>query len=184
MLRRERGADIARLLNFPEETADAITHLDEHWNGKGHPYGIEAEEIPLASRIMSIAQTVEVFHATFGLRHAVEVAEARCGTWFDPQLVEELRAIEDDAAFWNALNSGRLRDALVDCEPPDQVQIADEDDLDRIAPAFARVVDAKSPWTYRHSEGIAESLGMTNEQKRDVRRAGLYRFYGLLRGHA
>ncbi len=29
--------------------------------------------------------------------------------------------------------------------------------LDRIARVFAEIVDAKSPWTYRHSEGVAGS---------------------------
>ena len=33
---------------------------------------------------------------------------------------------------------------------------ADDERLDRIAEAFARVIDAKSPFTARHSERVAE----------------------------
>ncbi|MBA3420584.1 MAG: hypothetical protein H0U12_01595, partial [Thermoleophilaceae bacterium] len=37
----------------------------------------------------------------------------------------------------------------------DRVLEADEETLDRVSEAFAQVVDAKSPWTYRHSLGVA-----------------------------
>ena len=35
--RCERGADIALMLGFTEQTAEAIRHLDEHWDGGGMP---------------------------------------------------------------------------------------------------------------------------------------------------
>src|SRR5436190_4334566 len=35
-IRCERGAGIARMLQLPEATAQAILDLDEHWNGKGN----------------------------------------------------------------------------------------------------------------------------------------------------
>ena len=185
--RCERGADIARLLAFPEETADAITYLDEHFNGKGHPYGLSGEEIPLSSRILGLAQTVEVFNSEFGRTRAVEVAKERSGTWFDPQLVEALTAIKNDGDFWKSLLKENYEQALITCEPADTVTYADEDDLDRISLAFARVVDAKSPWTYRHSEavariamGISESMGLSDEMIRDIRRAALLHDIGKL----
>jgi len=31
---------------------------------------------------------------------------------------------------------------------------ATEEHLDRLAAGFSQVIDAKSPWTYRHSEGV------------------------------
>ena len=37
--RCERGAEIARMLELPEPTAEAIRALDEHWDGSGHPRG-------------------------------------------------------------------------------------------------------------------------------------------------
>ena len=185
--RCERGADIARLLAFPEETAEAITYLDEHWNGKGHPYGLRGEEIPLSSRVLGLAQTVEVFNSEFGKAQAIDVAKQRYGTWFDPQLVEALTAIENDSEFWESLSIEKYERALIACEPADTVTFADEDDLDRIALAFARVVDAKSPWTYRHSEevarismGISEAMGLSDELVRDIGRAALLHDIGKL----
>ena len=59
--------------------------------------------------------------------------------------------------------------------------------LDRIADAFAGVVDAKSPWTYRHSDrtcviatSIAALLGCEDPVLDDVRRAALLHDVGKL----
>jgi len=65
-IRCERGAEITRLMGFPEETARAIRSLDEHWDGRGHPDGLKSEEIPLLARICGLAQTVEVFFTVHG----------------------------------------------------------------------------------------------------------------------
>ena len=185
--RCERGADIARMLQLPEGSAEAIRHLDEHWNGLGHPRGVRGEEIPLAARILCLAQTLEVFATTHGPAEALEVARSRRGTWFDPQLVDALVALEGDETFWNRVLSDDPRAELAHFEPQDSVQIADEACLDRVSEAFATVVDAKSPWTFRHSqgvaeiaEGIAQTLNFTPVQQRDIRRAGLLHDIGKL----
>ena len=99
-LRCDRGAKIARELEFPELTANAIRHLDEHWDGQGHPDGLEGDQIPLLSRILSLAQTAEVFIREFSLEAACVMAVERSGTWFDPELVKQFLSIKNDADFW------------------------------------------------------------------------------------
>ncbi|MGP0036721.1 MAG: HD domain-containing phosphohydrolase [Solirubrobacteraceae bacterium] len=59
--RCDRGAEIARMLFLSEQTAGAIRSLDEHWDGRGMPDGLRGEEIPLAARILCLAQTVQAF---------------------------------------------------------------------------------------------------------------------------
>ena len=95
-VRCERGAEIARMLQLPEATAQAILDLDEHWNGAGHPGGIAGDEISLLGRICCLAQTIEVFFTTHGLGAAIEVVRERRGRWFDPQLVDALQAFKHD----------------------------------------------------------------------------------------
>jgi HD-GYP domain-containing protein (c-di-GMP phosphodiesterase class II) len=63
----------------------------------------------------------------------------------------------------------------------------DDARLDAIAGAFAAVVDAKSPWTYRHSDrvcliviGLGDALGVDVETLRDLRRAALLHDVGKL----
>ena len=65
--RCDRGAEIAYLLGFEAETAEAIRALDEHWDGCGQPRGLRGEEIPLLGRILCLAQTAEIFHAAGGV---------------------------------------------------------------------------------------------------------------------
>jgi putative nucleotidyltransferase with HDIG domain len=186
-VRCDRGAQIARMLRLPEATARAIYELDEHWNGRGFPRGLKGEEISLLGRICCLAQTVEVFFTLYGLGAAIDVARQRRGEWFDPQLVDALEAFRGEANFWQRLQSDDLVKELGGWEPADATLFTDEAGLDRVAEAFAQVVDAKSPWTYRHSArvaeiavGVAEQFGCAAPLLRDIRRAGLLHDIGKL----
>jgi HD-GYP domain-containing protein (c-di-GMP phosphodiesterase class II) len=180
-LRCERGADVARKVGMDEATADAIAALDEHWDGRGYPAGAAGDAIPLLGRVLCLAQTAEVFWQLGGPTAALDVARARRGTWFDPALVDALCAVEDD--FWLSLEQPRV----ADWEPADRVETVDQERLDRVAEAFATVVDAKSPYTGRHSEGVARIavglaylLGLDDRMRRDLYRAGLLHDIGKL----
>jgi len=187
LTRCERGADIARMLAFPDETVRAIRALDEHWDGAGQPYSLRGEHIPLLARILGLAQTVEVYVTSYGVDAAYEMATDRRGSWFDPTLVDALVAIRGDVDFWQSLATGDAASMLSSMEPPDRMLAANDDRLDRIAEAFALVIDAKSPWTHQHSRGVADvsvavaaTMGYAAEQRRDVRRAALLHDIGKL----
>ncbi|HTQ38807.1 MAG TPA: HD domain-containing phosphohydrolase, partial [Pirellulales bacterium] len=161
--------------------------LDEHWNGRGNPRGLQGGEISLLGRICCLAQTVEVFFTAYGIESAMDVARQRRGEWFDPQLVDALLGFKNDANFWDQLFSDDLPQVLSQWEPDDAVLLADEACLDRVAEAFSKVVDAKSPWTYQHSTRVAEiAVGMAREFDRpatvvrDLRRAALLHDIGKL----
>lgn len=108
----EGGTVVRRILSgiTDEEylgfAADIATFHHEKWNGKGYPKGLKGEEIPLAARIMAIA---DVFDALISKRcykdamtfeEAVEIIEKEAGAHFDPKLVEVLlRHKEEYRAF-------------------------------------------------------------------------------------
>jgi HD-GYP domain-containing protein (c-di-GMP phosphodiesterase class II) len=182
-LRCERGADVARKVGMDDATAEAIAALDEHWDGRGYPAGVASDQIPLLGRVLCIAQTAEVFWQLGGAAAVCEVARARRGAWFDPALVDALCACEHDVEFWASLEQPRV----AACEPADRVETVDQARLDRVAEAFAAVVDAKSPYTGRHSEGVANIavglaylLGLDDRTRRDLYRAGLLHDIGKL----
>jgi putative nucleotidyltransferase with HDIG domain len=67
------------------------------------------------------------------------------------------------------------------------MMVADDERLDGIAQAFAGIVDAKSPWTYRHSDracvivmGLAAALGSDLDTLAELRRAALLHDIGKL----
>ena len=186
-IRCERGAEIARMLQLSEATTTAILDLDEHWNGGGNPRRLKGEEISLLGRICCLAQSVEVFHSAYGLSSACEMARKRRAKWFDPQLVDALTSFQGETEFWSHLESPNLIAQISRWEPEDVIVLADDMRLDRIAEAFARVVDAKSPWTFLHSTrvaeiaaGIAGQFNCSKGFEQDIRRAGLLHDIGKL----
>jgi HD-GYP domain-containing protein (c-di-GMP phosphodiesterase class II) len=186
-LRCERGATIAQRLGFPRASADAIRSLDEHWCGLGHAQGLSGEAIPLLARICSIAQTIEVFHAAYGVDEAMRIVKRRSGTWFDPALVKVVTSWKGDVTWWRGLKTEQVNELVLALEPADQMAMADEDRLDDVALAFADIIDAKSPYTYNHSvrvaagaRFIAQQLGMDADAQRRVHRTGLVHDIGKL----
>jgi putative nucleotidyltransferase with HDIG domain len=178
--RCERGADIARRLGFPEGTVEAIRSLDEHWNGRGHPEGKRGDEIPLLSRILNLAQTVEVFWATEGPEATREMLRQRRGRWFDPGLTDRVVELLGDEAFWATVHGPEVDQHVMALEPSRWVPPIDEAALDQVVEAFAEIIDAKTPFTFRHSSQVAmyacaigESLGFDRDALVRLRRAGL-----------
>lgn len=185
--RCERGAEIARKLDFTEDTATAIHSLDEHWDGGGHPDGLKGEEIPLLGRYLGLAQCVDFYRNAAGIDGMYEVIEDRAGRWFDPDLVIALQAIRNDTSFWESLTTKRPESLVRSFEPEDRVKIATDARIDRVAEAFAQVIDAKSPYTATHSAGVAEIAvgigkvqGLIPKELNDLNRAGLLHDIGKL----
>ncbi len=181
--RCDRGAEIARMIGLTDGTAEAIRTLDEHWDGHGQPRWLLGEQIPLLGRILCLAQTVEIFHAAGGVEDAFAVAQRRAGTWFDPDLVKALGAVRRDNAFWASL----VEPDLTRWEPEDQLIAVDEERLLQISTAFAAIVDAKSPWTYFHSDrtsliatNMGAALGLGTAELGDLRRMALLHDIGKL----
>lgn len=77
-----------------KELARIVRHHHERWDGKGYPDGLSAEEIPLESRIIAVADAFEAMTAerpykrALTLEEAIEEIERNKGTQFDPRLAE------------------------------------------------------------------------------------------------
>jgi len=185
--RCQRGAEIARLLRFPERVAAGIYSLDEHFNGQGKPAGLAGEAIPLFARIALLAQVIDVFHTAGGPQAALDEIRLRSGRWFDPVLVDAFDEVANGDAFWATLAAPEIVDALLALEPAAHVVALDDDYLDDIAAAFGQVVDSKSPYTSGHSarvalyaDMIAEALAVSPERRRWLKRGALLHDVGKL----
>lgn len=186
-IRCERGADIAQALGFSQATAQAIRSMDEHWDGGGHPEGRKGQAIPMLARIIGVAQVAEIFAEQDGPAAALAVVCERRGRWFDPDLVRAFGEVAADSALWGRVASSEI-DREVSAVEPQVMQFAvDEERLDQIAAAFAWVVDAKSPFTYHHSErvadiatSIARYIGLSKAECVRIKRAGLLHDIGKL----
>jgi HD-GYP domain-containing protein (c-di-GMP phosphodiesterase class II) len=70
-----------------------ISH-HEKWNGKGYPYGLSEENIPIESRIVSIIDTLialiseKPYRAAYSFEEAIDIIKNESGKSFDPKIVD------------------------------------------------------------------------------------------------
>ena len=66
----------------------------EWWNGKGYPYGLNGDEIPLCARIMAVADVFDAltqkrcYKSAMPSEKAYAIIREESGTHFDPKVVE------------------------------------------------------------------------------------------------
>jgi putative nucleotidyltransferase with HDIG domain len=88
------GARIVRRVDGYGPVADVILSHHERWDGRGYPRGLAGEQIPLAARMIAVADVYDVLTARDSYRRPISpeaaVAELRrnAGTQFDPQIVD------------------------------------------------------------------------------------------------
>ncbi|MER3439433.1 MAG: hypothetical protein C4346_18605 [Chloroflexota bacterium] len=90
-----RSADLVAIISkFHGPVEDAVRHHHERWDGKGYPDGLAGEEIPIAARIILIADTIDAMTTDrpYRRRLPVEAVLAELqkykGSQFDPRLVD------------------------------------------------------------------------------------------------
>jgi HD domain len=143
-IRCERGASIARSIGFSEQVANGIHSLDEHWNGGGYPDGLRSLEIPFCSRIMNLAQTLEVFYTHRSQQAAIDVVHARSKKWFDPDLVKAATSLAKTGELWNELGAASAIDHALALEPEGHDWVTDERTIENFA-SPSRKLSTRSP---------------------------------------
>ena len=106
--------ELALRLRLSDEVRESLRQSYERWDGKG-AYKLKGEEIARSSRLMNLADVVEVFQRTRGLEAAIGVARERSGTQFDPALVELF--CERAPELFEELDSATSWAAVIDAEP-------------------------------------------------------------------
>jgi putative nucleotidyltransferase with HDIG domain len=88
------GYEILQPVAISEKIKKAVRHSHEWWDGSGYPDGLVGRRIPLAARVIAVADAFESFttdrpyRASGDPRKAVEEIQRCAGTQFDPQVVE------------------------------------------------------------------------------------------------
>lgn len=88
---------------------DVALYHHERWDGGGYPEGLAGEDIPLAARIMAVAdvyealRSVRCYKAPVSHEEAVRTIAAGADTQFDPAIVEAfLRVADEFERIWGA----------------------------------------------------------------------------------
>lgn len=87
---RDHDADFLRV------AADVAYCHHEKWNGSGYPRGLAGEDIPLAARLMAVADVYDalisrrVYKPPIPHGKSVEIIMVERGTHFDPQVIDAM----------------------------------------------------------------------------------------------
>jgi len=90
----EKGARMIEPLSFLSQEKVLIRHHHERWDGKGYPAGLAGEDIPLLSRVLSVADAFDSMTSTRSYRKrmrleaGIEQLVRNKGTQFDPKIVD------------------------------------------------------------------------------------------------
>lgn len=90
------GADFLASSPVMKRISRIIRYITEEYDGNGQPEGLKGEQIPLGSRIISIANEIDVlqrFTDIIGPNKALQLIKGKIGTKFDPKLVSLLERI-------------------------------------------------------------------------------------------
>lgn len=96
------GAALVATMTKLRDVVPAVRHHHENWNGSGYPHGLAGEDIPIASRVIMLADTLDAMTSKRPYRNPLGEDDVRqefirCrGQQFDPTMVDRLLA----ADFW------------------------------------------------------------------------------------
>jgi len=157
--------DVARVLGvrmgLPGQVQGALRHLWERWDGKGMPGELRGEEIPLAVRIMQVAQDADMAWQHGGTGLAARIVAGRAGSGLDPQTVTAFLDLGGQA--YEGLDAPSIWEDALLAEPGPQ-PVVGEERLDACLSAIADFADLKSMWTVGHSRAVAQLAGQAAAQ--------------------
>ncbi len=88
------GVDIIRPIQSLRPIIPFMLFHHERWDGKGYPYGLKKENIPLGARIIAIADVYEAlvsnrpYRRAYPKARAIKIIREGSGTQFDPDIVK------------------------------------------------------------------------------------------------
>ncbi len=113
----EVGELLAAHLGLGEEIQNDLLLINERWDGKSFLKRAREEGVPLAVRVVQVAECAAVYNGVAGPEAAIGVVRERAGSAFDPRLAGLVapHMLTTDGSLWDAvvaLGPKRLHDEL------------------------------------------------------------------------
>ena len=97
-----RGAEILKDFTLIDHVVEGALHHHERYDGRGYPYGIKGEDIPLFARIIGVADAFDamtanrVYRKQMDFGYVLNEIQKGKGTQFDPQMADILLQLIDE----------------------------------------------------------------------------------------
>ena len=117
------GYKMLRGLDFLKSSLTGVRHHHEHWDGTGYPDGLEGNDIPLAVRILTVADALDAltsdrpYRRALSFSAAMSAVEAGAGKQFDPAVIRALRSRSVAIAVLTLMSKPRAKPLEVLEEP-------------------------------------------------------------------
>jgi HD-GYP domain-containing protein (c-di-GMP phosphodiesterase class II) len=174
---------LADELGLAPPVLDALGASYERWDGKGWPGQLAGADIPLAARVIQVAEYTEVAQRDRGTDAALDVAKRGAATQFDPNVVASLCA--DPQKVFDGLEEVGSWGAVLDEEPV--LRDLSSAQLDDALAAIGRFVDLKTPSMLGHADALsslvadaADRLNLPAPDRARLHRAALTAGLGRL----
>lgn len=141
---------------------DTIRYHHENWDGSG-PFGLRGEAIPVFARLIRLSDVLELnFRLSSldyrGRRDLADYARESAGKLFCPRAVDALCELLGYPHFSLDLRDGFVGKALHEAAPHYEKEM-DLSAIRSVTGIFSRIIDSKSKFTSRHSQGLSERAG-------------------------
>ncbi len=97
-----KAAEMSDDSGYLHEAENLAAYHHERWDGKGYPYGLKGEEIPLSARIMAVADVFDAlvskrsYKEGFPIEKSLDIIREGIGTHFDPKVAQAFLDAEDE----------------------------------------------------------------------------------------
>lgn len=119
-----KSAELVAHVTHLRDIVEMVRHHHENWDGSGYPYGLAGQEIPLGSRVIIFADTVDAMTSDRPYRAALGEVQVRAelhrmrGRQFDPEICDALLS----SAMFKELFRGQAREQLAR-EPVQDIRV-------------------------------------------------------------
>ena len=167
----------ARRLRLGPGVVAGVARLYERWDGNGFPGRAQGDEVPLAVRVMQVAQDADRQRGLGGVEQAVAVVRERAGHAFDPAVAAAFAGDADE--LFVGLDAPSVWDEALAVEPGSRPLFDSRVRIDDGLRILGEAADLKCPDTLGHSAAVAQlasaagtEAGLAPDEVVLLRRAG------------
>ncbi|SHK03207.1 HDIG domain-containing protein [Anaerobranca californiensis DSM 14826] len=161
------GRELAENLPITKNVKDIVSYHHEHFDGTG-PNGLKGMEIPIEAQIVFMADQLDIrinhYQNIYNQKsQLIDFIKENANTLFNGEIVQAFLDLAKRDKFWLDLQYNNFQYVFRNLQQDKYKYLAIEELLD-ISRLFARIIDSKSKFTYRHSTGLADLMKLVGEK--------------------